>query len=439
MNAPSRTPSTSAHPSRRSPSTEAHPKGLLAGLRRAKSRRVSSAAERGVLALLDRLDFGTLTLTRANGQSHRYGQPTNRSVDPIDADLHLHDDTVFAHVLRHGDIGLAEAYIQGHWDTRDLPGLLRLVMRNRDVLERVVYGSVLGALTYRLRHALRRNTQRGSRKNIQAHYDLGNDFYGLWLDETWSYSSALFGGDATRTLAQAQHAKIDRALDQARVQAGSRVLEIGCGWGSLAARAAQRGATVQGVTLSHEQLAFGQAALQRAGLSERASLALQDYRSVGAQADFKPFDAVVSIEMFEAVGQPYWADYFNTLARCLAPQARACVQSIVIRDDLFARYARSTDFIQQYVFPGGMLPSAAVFRAEAAKAGLAVDNELAFGGDYARTLAAWRHAYGAQQDAVRALGYDTSFLRLWDFYLAYCQAAFETGNTDVMQFTLRRT
>lgn len=393
-----------------------------------------SMAERAVTRLLTQLDFGTLELHRSDGRMQSFG----RVLSTLHPSMQLHDERLFARVLAHGDIGLAESYLDGDWDSPDLPALLELMMRNRGTLQRAVYGSVWASLTYRLRHLLRANTRAGSRRNIQAHYDLGNDFYRLWLDPTMNYSSAWFDGDLSRTLPQAQDAKMDRALDEARVGPGSRVLEIGCGWGALAQRAAQRGASICGVTLSHEQLAWGRQRLAHARLSGTAALQLQDYRDLGREDGFVPYDAVVSIEMFEAVGRAYWSGYFQTLRRCLARDGRACVQSITIRDDLFARYLRSTDFIQQYVFPGGLLPSAQAFRAEAAKEGLVVERELSFGLDYAHTLRLWREAFHAALPQVRAQGFDTRFVRLWDFYLAYCQAAFASGNTDVVQFTLRR-
>jgi cyclopropane-fatty-acyl-phospholipid synthase len=319
--------------------------------------------------------------------------------------------------------------------TPDLPALLKLFIANRDALEAVVYGTWWGSLLYRVRHLLNRNSRRGSRKNIHAHYDIGNPFYRLWLDETMNYSSAWFDGDRSRAMPEAQRAKVRRALVECGVEPGDRVLEIGCGWGALAEMAtAEFGARVTGVTLSEEQLAYARERLQRAGQAAHADLRLQDYRDI---AD-GPFDAIVSIEMFEAVGHEFWASYFATLRDKLAPGGRACVQSITIRDDLFERYRRSTDFIQQYIFPGGLLPSPQAFRAEAARAGLEVVNELAFGADYAETLHRWRVQFLARDAQVRSLGFDTRFMRIWEFYLAYCEAAFATGNTDVVQFTLKK-
>jgi len=302
-------------------------------------------------------------------------------------------------------------------------------------MESVIYGTWWGSLAYRIRHLLNRNSRKGSRKNIHAHYDLGNPFYRLWLDETMNYSSALFEGDLTRPTSDAQAAKVRRALTECRLQPGERLLEIGCGWGALAEMGAREfGAHVTGVTLSTEQLAFARERMERHGVAPLTDLRLQDYRDI---AD-GPFDAIASIEMFEAVGREYWGDFFSTLHRNLKPGGRACIQTITIRDDLFERYARSSDFIQQYIFPGGMLPSPSAFRAEAAKAGLAIERELAFGRDYAETLRRWRVQFLARDRQVRKLGFDERFMRIWEFYLAYCEAAFATGNTDVVQFTLRR-
>ena len=388
------------------------------------------AAGRLVLRLLQHLQVGSLDLELPDGRALRLGTATQPR-----ATLRLLDWAACTAVLRRGDIGLAQAWIDGHWTSPDPVALLELLLANRTVLERVVYGTWWGALAGRVRHWLNRNSRRGSRQNIHAHYDIGNAFYRLWLDETMNYSSAWFDGDRTQPMAQAQTAKLRRALQQCGVQPGQRLLEVGCGWGAVAEEAARQGVHVTGVTLSDEQLAFAQQRLVDQGLAARADLRLQDYRDI---AD-GPFDAIVSIEMFEAVGRAYWDGYFRMLARNLKPGGRACVQTITIHDDLFERYVRSTDFIQQYIFPGGLLPSVSAFRHHAQRAGLQVETELAFGADYAETLRRWRAAFGAREAEVRAQGFDTRFVRTWDFYLAYCQAAFASGNTDVVQFTLLKT
>jgi cyclopropane-fatty-acyl-phospholipid synthase len=397
-----------------------------------------------VFKLLARLAHGRLDVRWPDGRvsTFPHGQQVNAS--GLRATIELRNWRVFERTLSAGDIGFAESYIDGDWHTPDLTALLTLFIVNRDHIERVVYGSWWGSLWHRVRHWRNRNSREGSEKNIHAHYDLGNDFYRLWLDPSMNYSSAWFEGQSpavrsAQDLTRAQHAKMARALDEAGVTAGSRVLEIGCGWGAVAEMAAgDRQAHITGVTLSKAQLAWAQDRIRQAGLVHRADLRYQDYRDLAPQHEAQPFDAIVSIEMFEAVGMRYWPSFFDTVRRCLKPGGKACIQTITIRDDLFARYARSTDFIQQYIFPGGMLPSPTVFEAHARRAGLVVERRLAFGPDYAETLRRWRDAFLRREDEVTRLGFDTRFQRIWTFYLAYCEAAFDQGNTNVMQFTLRR-
>ncbi len=390
------------------------------------------AAARAVFGLLRNIRGGTLDVQLPDGSQVHFGQT---EAGGRRAALRLVSWDTCSAALKAGDIGFAESYIAGHWTTPDLVALLELFIANRDAIESVIYGTWWGSLAYRVKHLLHRNSRRGSAKNIHAHYDIGNPFYKLWLDETMNYSSALFEGDLKRPTGEAQAAKVRRALRECLVQPGDRVLEIGCGWGALAeAATVEFGAKITGVTLSSEQLAWAQERLAAKGQAANADLRLQDYRDIPDEG----FDAIASIEMFEAVGREYWTGFFATLRDKLKPGGRACIQTITIRDDLFARYVKSTDFIQQYIFPGGLLPSPAAFRAEAAQAGLQVVNELAFGSDYAETLRRWRASFMAQDRQVRQLGFDTRFMRIWEFYLAYCEAAFATGNTSVMQFTLRR-
>ena len=372
---------------------------------------------RTVLGLLEGLRGGLLEVRLPDGTNHLFG--AGESV----ATLQVADEAVFCAVLARGDIGFGEAYVDGHWDTPDLTGLLTLLANNREVLKKALYGSWRALLAARLRHWANRNSRTGSRRNIMAHYDLGNDFYRLWLDETMSYSSALdaVGND----LAAAQRAKYRRILRRLAARPGETVLEIGCGWGGFAEMAAADGLQVTGLTLSPAQLDW---ARRRVATAE---FRLQDYRDVS-----ECYDHVVSIEMFEAVGERWWPTYFRTIARALKPGGRAVVQSIVVRDDLFASYRRGTDFIQQYIFPGGMLPSRAAFRQAAAKQGLAVHDEFRFGRDYARTLAEWRRAFEANWPQIEALGFDARFRRLWRLYLGYCEAGFLAGSIDVVQFEL---
>ena len=387
-------------------------------------------AARRVLQLLEKMEHGTLTVQFPDRSSKFYGNGAMPH-----AAISLRNWNVFLASMKSGDIGFAETYIAGDWTTPALSDLLRVMIQNRRVVEDLIYGSWWGRMIYRVKHLLNRNHKANSRKNIHAHYDLGNAFYELWLDGTMNYSSALFEGDFSRSMQAAQNAKVRRALQATDVTAGSRVLEIGCGWGALAEMATlEMGAHVTGVTLSTEQLAFANARMKWNGKAEQADLRLQDYRDI----DDGPYDAVCSIEMIEAVGQEYWPTYFQTVSKMLKPGGKACIQSIVIDDALFDRYVKSTDFIQQYIFPGGCLPSPSEFRRQARLAGLEVVDELKFGPDYAETLRRWRHDFLAHEAQVLTLGFDTAFIRTWEFYLAYCEAAFDEANTDVIQFTLKK-
>lgn len=372
-----------------------------------------------VFRLLEKLSGGLLEIRLPDGSSALFGDGDQGVT------MQVHDETTFAMVLARGDIGLAEAYLDGYWDSPDITGVLTLLARNRESLGDAVYGSWRRLLAARVRHWLNRNSKAGSKRNIMAHYDLGNDFYRLWLDASMSYSAALYREGDDGSLVAAQNAKYRRILDLLKPAAGQQVLEIGCGWGGFAELAVASGLQATGLTLSPAQLEWAQKRVPG------ADLRLQDYRDHRGQ-----YDHVVSIEMFEAVGERFWPGYFRTVAEALKPGGRAVIQSITIRDDLFASYRRGTDFIQQYVFPGGMLPSRAAFRSAAALQGLRVQDEYAFGLDYARTLAEWRLAFEAKWPDIQNLGFDEHFRRLWRMYLCYCEAGFLAGNIDVVQFEL---
>ncbi len=377
-----------------------------------------------VVQMLRRLEHGALRLTCPDGTVLSFGD------DSAPVSLKMNNWDPCSAALKSGDIGFAESYITGDWTTDNLTALLQLLARNRNALEDAIYGSWWGGLLYRLRHLFNRNSKSGSRRNIHAHYDIGNAFYRLWLDPSMTYSSALFA-EPTMTLQEAQHAKYARILEQLNLRAGERLLEIGCGWGGFAELATSAQMHVTGLTLSTEQLEFAQQRLQNAGLAAQADLRLQDYRDVDGE-----FDGIASIEMFEAVGEQYWDSYFACVAQRLKRGGRACIQTITIADQLFARYRKGSDFIQQYIFPGGMLPSPEVFRAHAQRHGLDVANEHAFGLDYARTLATWHSAFNDVLHEVRAQGFDDRFIRTWQFYLSYCEAGFLERNIDLYQFTL---
>lgn len=386
--------------------------------------------ERIIFGMLEKLQHGTLTLTAPSGEEHQFGMLASQAPYGLAANLQILDKQVYSDILRGGDIAFAEMFMQGKVTTTDLPRLLKLFVKNRQAIEAALHGRWWGVLLDRLLHVFRRNTKRQARKNIEAHYDLGNDFYKLWLDPSMTYSSALFSG-ADVSLPVAQQAKYQRVLGQ--LGDAKNILEIGCGWGGFAAVASAAGRRITGLTLSTEQLNYANERLAQLGRTEVADLKLQDYRDESNQ-----YDGVASIEMFEAVGEAYWPSYFECVARNLKTGGRACIQSITIRDELFDRYRKGTDFIQRYIFPGGMLPSPSVFAQAASNHGLRVIETFEFGTDYARTLAVWRSHFLAKLAEVRALGYPEKFIRMWDFYLAYCEAGFESGDTSVMHFTLEK-
>jgi cyclopropane-fatty-acyl-phospholipid synthase len=384
---------------------------------------------RFALGLLARMPRGRLQLHLPDGSSTTVG------TGEMHATMHIGDWGVFTEAMRRGDIGLGETYMARRWHTPDLAALMTLFAANREAIERAVYGGFWGGLLHRVRHLLNANTRAGSRRNIAAHYDLGNDFYSLWLDPSMTYSSACFNGDRALSLEAAQRTKYERILDRLRPQPGDHILEIGCGWGGFMEVAVRDyGCRVTALTLSREQHQYAVERMARLGLADRVSIELRDYRDVTGR-----FDHVVSIEMYEAVGERYWPAYFAVLHDRLVPGGSAVIQAITIDDRYFDRYRVGTDFIQQYVFPGGMLASPTRIRAEAARAGLEVGNAYAFGPDYAETLRRWRLTFMDRLADVRALGYPESFLRMWEFYLAYCEAGFDTRCTDVYQFQLSRS
>lgn len=391
------------------------------------------SAARNILELLDNIQGGQIMIMLPDGKQHLCG---HTSPGPI-VDMVVHDWQVFDDIMSRGDIGAAESFLDGLWGTESLTRLLTLIARNRQPLKQAIHGKGLRLMGAWLIHRLRANTRRGSKRNIMAHYDLGNDFYRLWLDETMTYSSGLFRDhqhpdDANwLDLPAAQRAKNDRMLNTLECKPGDHILEIGCGWGGFAEQAARKGAHVTGLTLSPAQLQFAQERARQGGWSDTTDFLLTDYRDMTGQ-----FDHIVSVEMFEAVGERWWPTYFRTLKRLLKPGGRAVIQVITIDDALFPKYRRGTDFIQQHVFPGGMLPSPSVFDAYTKRAGLTVIDDFAFGSHYARTLGLWHESFCERLLDVRAQGFDDRFIRLWRFYLAYCEAGFRAGNIDVHQYTM---
>jgi cyclopropane-fatty-acyl-phospholipid synthase len=381
------------------------------------------------LRIAGRLRCGRLTIELPGGARHEFQGPESGP----EAVLILRRERAIRRFLSGGGAGFADAYLDGDWDSPDLPRLLELLARNEAAYEEFYHGRPWHRWLARLQHLLRPNSRRGSRRNILAHYDLGNRFYELWLDRTMTYSAALFP-HAEAPLEEAQRTKYHNLAARLRLQAGHRLLEIGCGWGAFAEfAAAEIGARVTAITISDQQRAFAAARIQAAGLGDRVEVRLQDYRDVA-----ETYDRIAAIEMFEAVGERYWPVFFAKLRECLAPGGVAGLQVITIADRYFDAYRRSADFIQRHVFPGGMLPSPRALREQITGAGLAELGALTFGRDYARTLASWQQRFQAAWPQILEAGFDQRFKRLWEYYLAYCEAGFRAGWTDVCQLTLRR-
>lgn len=378
---------------------------------------------------LKRLQVGMLHLTLPSGQTIVF----ERDESDLEAVLIMRSPRMVSRLLWSGPSGFAEGYIHGDWDSPDLAALLYLLHRNEQSLgANPSWIQALYALMVDIRHRMRRNTKRGSRRNIAYHYDLGNDFYAQWLDKTWTYSGALFA-DPDEDLAVAQQRKYQCLLERINAGAEDHVLEIGCGWGGFAIYAAQMtGCRVTGITLSHEQLRLARRRAWDAGLADQVDFKLLDYRDIS-----KRYDHVVSIEMYEAVGEAYWPEYFRAIYNALKPGGRAAIQAITINDANFHKYRKSVDFIQEYIFPGGMLASPDVFMSTAAAQGLHSSRCMFHGLDYLRTLQCWDEAVvAAGPQLIDMQG--QQFFRMWRYYLAYCAAGFRSGNIDLMQVTLTR-
>lgn len=374
----------------------------------------------------ERIQHGSLTVSIGD-QKRRFTGSSNG----VHAELTIHQPLKFIWLFSsQGELGFAKAYADQLIETPCLYSLLQLGAANEQALSDTRLGFNWFYQRFLKRHRANHNSIENSRENISAHYDLGNDFYQLWLDQTMSYSSALFT-NPKQSMEQAQANKYQRILDELDWQAGDHILEIGCGWGGFAERAAEQGCNVTGITLSTEQLEFANQRMQRQGLAEHAQLNLMDYRHQQGQ-----FDHIVSIEMFEAVGKEYWHDYFTRLKRLLKTEGKAVLQVITIEDERAERYQNDVDFIQMFIFPGGLLPSKQQLHQLAQEHGFKVSNELSFGQDYARTLQLWQQTFAKQSEQLLELGYDQRFQRIWRYYLDYCRVGFESQSTDVVQLTL---
>ncbi len=383
--------------------------------------------------LLDGIKHGQLSLSWPDGHMTLHG---NKSDDPSqNAHVTLNNFRPVRQMMLTGENGFAESYLRGDWTTDNLRNLFTVIMNNEAEVAAMTAGSWWARVANSIRHARNHNSLRGSQRNIEFHYDLGNEFYQLWLDDTMSYSSALFGGE--ETLEQAQDAKLAKVIDSLQPRAGAKILEIGCGWGAMANRlAVQAGCQVTGISLSHEQLKYAQENNQVSATDSspgQTRFLHQDYRAASGQ-----YEHIVSIEMFEAVGEQYWETYFYKLAQLLEQGGSAVLQVITIAEDRYEDYRTSPDFIQRYIFPGGMLPSKTRLKALIDDAGFDLEDSDWFGQSYARTLSLWRERFDQVTREVMSLGFDDRFFRMWRYYLSYCETGFTFGRTDVGQLVLRK-
>ena len=382
-----------------------------------------------VFDLVGKLNSGRVDFILPDGRRFR---AEGSKPGPV-AEVKINNPDVFARLVREGDLGFCDAYLDGWWTTPDLQAFMDFIHADNDDMYDGFPGMALVRAWEKARFWFQSNTKRQALKNISYHYDLGNDFYSLWLDDTMTYSSALFN-TSQESLEKAQIAKYASMVDQMGVKPGDHVLEIGCGWGGFAEYAAkERGLKVTGLTISKEQLEYAQKRIKSKGLSDKVNLKLQDYRD-----ETGVYDGVASIEMFEAVGEKYWPVYFDKIKQCLKPGKQATLQIITIQDARWEVYRKSVDFIQKHIFPGGMLPSPSVLRKEVHKAGLSVQHSIEFGKSYSQTLRRWFEVFNNKWDNISAMGFDDRFRRMWNFYLTSCAATFESGNCDVTQITLQK-
>jgi len=382
-----------------------------------------------VWSKLENLKKGRLDIVLPDGRTFRAEGKEPGHV----AEVKINHPDVFARTIREGDVGFCEAYMDGWWDTPDLLTLMDMIHDDAEDMYDGFAGQGLVRLYEKLRFWWHSNSKRQAKKNISYHYDLGNDFYKLWLDETMTYSSALFE-TGQESLEKAQTQKYAAMVDQMGAEPGDHVLEIGCGWGGFAEYAAkERGLKVTCLTISQEQFNYAVDRIEKAGLSDLVDFKLQDYRD-----ETGTYDGIASIEMFEAVGQKYWGTYFDTVRERLKPGRKATIQVITVEDKRFETYAQRPDFIQKYIFPGGMLPSPKALAQVVENAGLNVSHSIEFGEGYSQTLRRWYDTFNEKWDQVAALGFDERFRRMWNFYLTSCAGTFHSGNCDVTQITVKK-
>jgi cyclopropane-fatty-acyl-phospholipid synthase len=379
-----------------------------------------------VFSLFKKIEHGQINLTTPEGEEIVFGKIQKEG--DLKATFKLNSWSVIANAINHADIGFGEDYIEGKWETDNLPNLLTIIVKNGEILEKFLYGNIFGKIFFKAYNLFVPNSIKGSKKNIKAHYDVGNDFYKLWLDKTLTYSSGIFNGNENKNLEDAQKDKYTRILSLLNGKPKEKILEIGSGWGGFALEAAKSGYNINTITLSEKQFEIAKQKLKN---HKNASIEIKDYRHVEGE-----FDYIVSIEMFEAVGERFWNTYFAKINQSLKKDGKAVIQTIIIRDDLFERYRKTGDFIRRYTFPGGMLPSMQKLQEVTQKNNLKIVGTFSFGKDYAITLQKWFNNFTEKLDEIKKMGYSDEFIKSWQFYLSACIAVFKEHRSDVVQLEI---
>ena len=388
---------------------------------------LNNIADKLVYKFLSKINYGYLELTTFDGEALKFGNPN----DKLQANILIKKPSFNYNLIRGGSIGFAESYMRGEFETNNLSNLIELTARNIEIIHKFS-GLLDFSIINHVKNKIIKNTKSRSKENIAKHYDLGNDFFSLWLDETLTYSSAIFNDDS-KNLSDAQNNKYQKLIDLIKPNNGDKVLEIGCGWGGFAEYLGKKyDVKLDCITISKKQFDFAKERIFKCGLNEKVNIEIKDYRDLNDK-----YNSIASIEMIEAVGQNYLEGYFKTIKTNLSDGGKAAIQAITIDDKLFDRYKNKQDFIQKYIFPGGFLPNKNSINRYVSDNGLAINSYISYADHYANTLSIWRNEFLKKWDLIKNQGFDLTFKRMWEFYLSYCEAGFKSKNIDLIQFSMQ--
>ena len=388
---------------------------------------LNNTADKLVFKFLNKINYGYLELTTHDGKVLKFGNPNEK----LHANILIKKPDFNYNLIRGGSIGFAESYMRGEFETNNLSNLIELTARNIEVIHKFS-GLLDFPIINFVKNKIIKNTKSRSKENIARHYDLGNDFFSLWLDDTLTYSSAIFD-DKSKNLSDAQNNKYQKLIDLIKPNNGDKILEIGCGWGGFAEYLGKKyDVKLDCITISKKQFEYAKERIFNCGLNEKVNIEIKDYRDLKGK-----YNSIASIEMIEAVGQNYLEGYFKTIKNNLSDGGKAAIQAITIDDRLFDRYKNKQDFIQKYIFPGGFLPNKNSINRYVSDNGLTVNSYISYANHYADTLAIWRNEFLKKWDLIKNQGFDSTFKRMWEFYLSYCEAGFKSKNIDLIQFSMQ--